>query len=122
MKSSIIKIGFIASVTALVFGIGAPATQAQQNRTIDGKRLAQRGDIRHLPVPLKSRLIELANRPHTFLPITAFSEAAQPSQLFQYYLIDTTNFQPNVFTSIVPGINDTAAPTAANAANGGLPT
>jgi len=103
------------------WGLETRYSRKRLDRTIDGKRLAQRGDIRHLPAPLKSRLIELANRPHTFLPITAFSEAAQPSQLFQYYLIDTTNFQPNVFTSIVPGINDTAAPTAANAANGGLP-
>jgi len=78
--------------------------------------------IRRLPPLLKARLIELAARPHTFEPITAFSEAAEPSQLFQYYLLDTNKFQPNVFTSVIPGINDTAIPTAANAANGGLPT
>ena len=81
-----------------------------------------RGDIRPLPEPLKSRLVRIAKRPHTYLPMTLFSEAAQPSQLFQYYLLDTTGFQPNVFTSVVPGINDTAIATGANAANGGLPT
>src|SRR2546430_16263855 len=44
---------------------------------------ANRGDIRHLPKDLKSRLAELARRPHTFPPITAFSEAEKPSQLFR---------------------------------------
>jgi len=73
---------------------------------------ANRGDIRNLPQNLKSRLVELARRPHTFLPITAFSEAEKPSQLFQYYLLDTTGFEPNVFTTIVPGINDGTKPTA----------
>jgi len=75
-----------------------------------------------LPPLLKVRLIELAARPNTFDPITAFSEADDPSQLFQFYLLDTLNFQPNVFTATIPGINDGAIPTAANAANGGLPT
>jgi len=73
---------------------------------------ANRGDVRNLPQNLKSRLVELARRPHTFLPITAFSEAEKPSQLFQYYLLDTTGFEPNVFTTIVPGINDGTKPTA----------
>ncbi|MGI9045794.1 MAG: hypothetical protein ACR2FI_03170 [Burkholderiales bacterium] len=93
------------------------------------RRFARRGDIRELPAPLKSRLIDLAKRPHSYLPITAFSEAVgddgtgdKPSQLFQYYLLDTNNFQPNVFTTVIPGINDTAIRTAANAANGGLPS
>ena len=83
---------------------------------------AHRGDIRPLPRALKSRLLRIAKRPHTYLPQTLFSEAADQSLLFQYYLLDTTSFQPNVFTSVVPGINETAIATAANAANGGLPT
>ena len=92
----------------------------------DNKReiieFANRGDIRPLPRPLKSRLLRIAKRPHTYLPMTLFSEADPQSLLFQYYLLDTTGFQPNVFTSVVPGINETAIATAANAANGGLPT
>ena len=86
------------------------------------REFRNRGDIQPLPRPLKRRLIRIARRPHSFLPITAFSEADDPSQLFQFYLLDTTDFQPNVFTSIVRGLNDTAIPTAANAANGGLRT
>ena len=85
-------------------------------------RIKNRGDIRHLPEALKNRIGELAGRPHTFTPATAFSEADQPSQLFQYYLLDTDNFQPNVFTAVIPGINDGVIRTAANAANGGLKT
>jgi len=86
------------------------------------REFRNRGDIQPLPTPLKRRLIQIARRPHSFLPITAFSEADEPSQLFQFYLLDTRDFQPNVFTSRIPGLNDTAIPTAANAANGGVPT
>ena len=84
--------------------------------------IKDRGDIRELPAPLKNRIAKLAARPHTFLPTQAFSEADTPSQLFQYYLLDTKHFQPNVFTAVIPGINDGVIRTAANAANGGLPT
>ena len=71
-----------------------------------------RGDIRHLPAPLKNRLITLRNRPSTFAPLRVFAEAAKPSKLFQYYLIDTKHFQPNVFTKTIKGTNDGVAPTA----------
>ena len=83
--------------------------------------ITQRGDVYHLPDPLKARLVELNARPHSFPPLTVFSEAATPSQLFQYYLLDTTGFQPNVFTTTIPGINDGVAPTATGP-NGDLPT
>ena len=85
------------------------------------RSLANRGDVRDLPESLKLRLLEVARRPHSFLPITAFSEADSPSQLFQFYLLDTRGFEPNVFTSIVPGINDGTKPTATGP-NGQLPT
>ena len=88
----------------------------------DENEIRNRGDIRHLPAPLKNRIVRMARRPHTFLPITAFNEADKPSRLFQYYLLDTKNFQPNVFTAIIPGINDGVIATAANAANHRLPT
>src|SRR5437764_7997300 len=82
---------------------------------------ACRGDIVHMPAPLKQRLIALHNRPTTFDPMTAFSEAPKPSTLFQYYLLDTKHFQPNVFTKTIKGINDGVAPTATGP-NGDLPT
>src|SRR5688572_19209240 len=107
---------------------GSRSLQGQQNektRIRDAREVAERGDVAPLPGPLKNRIVEMAGRPHTYVPQTVFSEvkgagkdADVPSQLFQYYLLDTTGFQSNVFTSVIPGINDTAIPTAANAANG----
>lgn len=137
--SAALVAAFAAASMAADSGRG-PFAHPYQNKTDrddardrrDGKReiieFTRRGDIRPLPAPLKNRLIRLAKRPHTYLPMTLFGEAEpvagvpQPSLLFQYYLLDTTGFQPNVFTSVVPGINDTAIATAANAANDGLPT
>ncbi len=103
-------------------GYSAFARNTKPKPKRDGTKVAKRGDVRELPSPLKNRIIEIAERPGTFEPITAFSEADAPSQLFQFYLLDTNNFQPNVFTATIPGINDGAIPTSANAANGGLPT
>ena len=105
----------------------APCT-ANQTAAEDVATVARRGDIVNLPEPLETRLLQLAARPHTYLPIHAFAEAVnsdaspKPSQLFQYYLIDTTLFQPNIFTTKVPGINDQAMQTAANQANCALPS
>src|SRR5262245_17134117 len=84
-------------------------------------QFADRGDIINLPAPLKARLVALAGRPHTYEPLTVFAEAPDPSQIFAYYLLDTTGFQPNVFTITIPGINDGVAPTATGP-NGDLPT
>jgi hypothetical protein len=86
-----------------------------------GHRVDNRGDIRHLPDALKARLETLAERPHTFLPLTVFSEAPEPSRLFGYYLLDTRHFQPDIFTAVIPGINDGVVPTATGP-NGDLPT
>src|SRR5467141_608517 len=51
----------------------------------DEAALRARGDIASLPGPLKDRLAQLANRPHTIVPLQAFAEADGASQLFQYY-------------------------------------
>jgi hypothetical protein len=53
--------------------------------------------------------------------VQAFAEADQPSQLFQYYLLDTTGFEPNVFTASIPGVND-AVQLSVTGADCGLPT
>ena len=79
-----------------------PNPTAQQ----DEDAVRSRGDVVNLPDPLKDRLAQLANRPHTYLPLQVFNEADGNSQLFQYYLLDTDGFEPNVFTTIFPGIND----------------
>lgn len=110
-------------VATLLISTSTPRHALAQDAGVNGAEhaFANRGDIRNLPEPLKRRLTELARRPHSFLPVTAFSEAATPSQLFQYYLLDTTSFEPNVFTAIIPGINDGTKPTATGP-NGQLPT
>jgi hypothetical protein len=87
----------------------------------DAKTVRNRGDIVHLPHKLIDRLADLGAAPHTYLPLQIFKEATTPSQLFQYYLLDTSGFEPNVFTAVIPGLNDTAMKTATGA-NCGEPT
>lgn len=91
------------------------------NAVADRQTVSSRADIAHLPDPLRDRLIRLADRPHTYLPLQVFAEADKPSQLFQYYLLSTDGFEPNVFTKLFPGINDTVQLTATGA-DCGLPT
>jgi hypothetical protein len=91
-------------------------TAAQDVATVLG-----RGDVTPLPDPLKDRLAQLADRPHSVLPLQVYAEADQPSQLFQYYLLDTSGFEPNVLTAIFPGVNDSVQLTATGG-NCGLPT
>src|SRR5437016_8467475 len=88
------------------------------NAPNDREAVAKRGDIANLPKPLKDRLIRLADRPHSILPLQVFAEVDQSSQLFQYYLLDSTGFEPNVFTKIFPGVNDNVQLTATGASCG----
>jgi len=88
----------------------------------DEDTVRNRGDVIALPDPLKDRLGQLANRPHSILPLQVFNEADNPSQLFQYYLLETSGFQPNVFTTLIPGVNDQAELSVTGADCGGLPT
>jgi len=109
----------LASAAAYAIEEGVHANSAF---SADQLVVLHREDVRHLPLPLKSTLVRMAGRPHTINPMRAFAEADKPSQLFQYYLLDTQGFQPNLFTAVIPGVNDHAIPTAANAANHQLPT
>src|SRR5579863_2413598 len=98
-----------------------PPCHPNPTAAADEAALRARGDIVSLPGPLKDRLAQLANRPHTIVPLQVFNEADGASQLFQYYLLDTSGFQPNVFTTIFPGINDHVQLTVTGA-NCGLST
>ena len=104
----------LAVVTAAARSTGGPPTNTEN--------IQARQDIASLPKPLKERLVTMAKRPHTYPAMRAFAEADKPSQLFQYYLLDGSAVAPNVFTAIIPGVNDHAIPTAANAANHQQPT
>src|SRR5215472_1295713 len=96
-----------------------PPCHPNPNAAQDEAAVRSRGDIANLPDPLKDRLAQLANRPHTYLPMQAFAEAhfkdgaPKPSRLFQYYLLDTTGgfppnvgFEANVFTTRIHGVNN----------------
>ena len=120
------------SVLALAFPavLGIGTARAEQppapchpnpNAAADEAAVRARGDVINLPGPLQDRLAQLANQPHTYLPLQVFAEADGASQLFQYYLLDTTGFEPNVFTTILPGVNDHVQLTVTGA-NCGLPT
>src|SRR5499427_7510630 len=73
-----------------------------------------RGDIAALnehdaTKPLLSQLLTLDCSPHSIPPLQIFAEAdptTSRSILFQYYLLDSTGFQPSVFTTKIPGINN----------------
>jgi len=122
---------FPASLLAAVVCADQPPPPCHPNPKAnqDMAEVRNRGDVRHLPDPLEDRLVRMAGRPHSQLPTQAYAEAHQdkapfkpvPSQLFQYYLLDTTGFEPNPFTSLIPGANDTAMLTATGP-DCGLPT
>ena len=90
---------------------------------------AARGDIaplgRHAETQdLLDRLQTLDCSPHSVPPLQVFAEAdpkTRQSQLFMYYLLDSTGFEPSVFTTVIPGVNDTAMRTVFGA-NCDLPT
>jgi hypothetical protein len=96
----------LGSVTTAYAEQPSPPCHPNPNAAADRDTVANRGDVMKLPDPLKERLIRLADRPHTFLPLQIYAEADHPSQLFQYYLLDTEGFEPNVFTTLFPGVND----------------
>jgi len=116
----------VLSLTMLLLATSAreqqppPPCHPNPNANLNMATVRSRGDIRNLPGPLKDRLVQLAGRPHSQLPTQAYAEAhfdeppfkPKPSQLFQYYLLDTTGFESNPFTSLIPGVNDAAMLTA----------
>src|SRR5689334_4621924 len=121
MKRSISMLVSVILLATFVLAMINNTAISAQNTNSDQETVRQRKDVRRLPEPRFERLVELAGRPYTFVPMQAFSEADSPSQLFGYYLLDTAHFEPNVFTTTIPGINDGVAPTATGP-NHDLPT
>jgi hypothetical protein len=122
MAMPLLMVALATSLTAKSYA-EQPPPPCHSNPTADADEAAlrARGDIVALPAPLQDRLAKLANRPHTIVPLQAFNEADGASQLFQYYLLDTTGFEPNVFTTIFPNVNDHVQLTVTGA-NCGLTT
>jgi hypothetical protein len=79
---------------------------------IDAQTVRERGDVKNLPESLRRQLVTLGARPHSTLPVQAYAEADSPSQLFQYYLLDTHGFEPDPFTKRFQGVNDDVQLTA----------
>jgi len=115
--SAVVLVALAAALVAVNATVGFGATTA----ATAPPGFTDRGDIKNLPAPLKERLETLHLRPHSFDPMTVFAEADTPSQLFEYYLLDTKGFQPNAFTTTIKDINDGVAPTATGP-NGDRPT
>jgi len=113
----------VAALTPLAGYAEQPPPPCHPNpqAAADMATVASRGDVALLPTALKDRLVQLAGRPHTFLPMQVNAEAPGPSQFFQYYLLDTQGFERNVFTARISGVNDQAMLTVTGA-NCGLPT
>lgn len=105
-------LGLISVSLSLSTARGAPP-HPNSHAAADRATLSARGDFINLPDPLKEMLLHMAGRPHTFLAMPIFAEAGKPSRLFQYYLLSMRGFEPNVFTAVIPGVNDTAMRTAA---------
>src|ERR1700681_831493 len=121
LQAGVIVLAGVAIAAMPLRGNAANPVHPNPTAEQDEATVLNRGDVVKLPAPLKKALGELAEESHTYLPLQVFAEADKPSQLFQYYLLDTEGFEPNVFTSIIPGVND-AAQLTATGANCGLPT
>jgi hypothetical protein len=119
----LLTLALVASFTTRSYAEQPPSPPCHPNPQADQDEatVRNRGDVSQLPAKLQDRLAQLANRPHSQLPLQVYAEADGASQLFQYYLLDTTGFQPNVFTTIFPGVNDHVQLTATGA-NCNLPT
>ena len=90
----------VLAVTGLVVFVNnaraeQPPAPCHPNPTADADEAAvrSRGDVVNLPGPLQDRLAQLANRPHTYLPLQVFNEADGADQLFQYYLAGHDRFR-----------------------------
>jgi hypothetical protein len=98
-----------------------PPCHPNPHAQADAEAVEHRGDVRHLPDELQDRLQSLAARPHSVVPIQAYAEADKPSQLFQYFLLDSSGFEANPFTQRFQGVNDQVQLTATGF-DCGLPT
>ena len=80
MKPSVLQ--FLLVATCLIGTVGTAPGGTPTPHQPGSRGIDRRGDVRNVPAPLKERLVELAGRPHTYPPLTIFSEAPAPSQLF----------------------------------------
>jgi hypothetical protein len=65
----------------------------------------------HRAALTKDRLIQLADRPHTYLPLQVFAEADGARQLFQYYAAEVKRVSGNDDGIITAAQGDIDTPT-----------
>jgi hypothetical protein len=70
-----------------------PPCHPNPTAAADEDAVRGRGDIVNLPGELQDRLAQLANRPHTYLPLQVFNEADSASQLFSILLVGRERFR-----------------------------
>src|SRR2546427_12255446 len=74
-----------------------PPCHPNPRANLDMAIVRERGDIRHLPGPLKDRLDRFSGQPHTQFPSQAYDQAhfyqatlqTQPNQHFQHSRVET---------------------------------
>src|SRR3989442_1128487 len=86
----------VAALTPLAGYAEQPPPPCHPNpqAAADMATVASRGDVALLPTPLKDRLVQLAGRPHTLLPMQVHAGAPGPNQIFQEYHTGTTTTCP----------------------------
>ena len=116
-RNSILALASSIGVVVMSSATLAATQECNKNShsVADAQTVRNRGDVIHLPGKLKDRLAALGGAPHSYLPLQIFAEAGTASQLFQFYLLNASGFEPNVFTTVIPGLNDTAMKTASGA-------
>lgn len=116
-----------AGVPALAFALwlgdaGNAVAQVEVKVEVDYidsvKAVAARETVQNREVT--RRLNQMRRHTHTFPPQRVIASGNKKAEVFQYALLDNKNFQTNVFSGYVDGINDTAELTAGNPGTIGL--
>src|SRR5260370_32908101 len=96
LTAYLLPFALAASLTATSYAEQPPSPcHPNPQAAPDEATVRNRGDVSQLPGALQDRLAQLANRPHSILPLQVFAEADPPRQVFQYYLLDTSGFATN---------------------------
>ncbi len=72
----------MTTYAAEVFDQPQPPCHPNPNAAQDMAALSARGDIVNLPQPLKDRLLRLAGRPHTYLPLQTGRDGKEVRTVF----------------------------------------
>ncbi len=97
--------------------ISKPGAQTESAKLTKGE--AKAAKLGKLNTEMRETLQTMRSRPHTYDPQDIYENNAVES-VFRYAVLDNNNFQPNIFTRNIPGINENSELTAADANTVGL--